>query len=108
MVLIGLGGEISVLIRSLAERVAISNDLREGLAWFTAALITGLPVWLIPWQKAQVAAASDMTGVDERGSLARRIYLYFYLFVAAMTMLSSAIYIVSQLIELMMGGARYG
>ncbi|MCP4427064.1 MAG: DUF3842 family protein [Chloroflexi bacterium] len=101
--LIGLGGEISVLIRSLAARTTISNDLREGLAWFTAALIAGLPVWLIPWQKAQAAATSDTTGVNERQSLGRRIYLYFYLFVAAMTMLSSAIYIVSQLIELMMG-----
>ncbi len=101
--LIGLGGEISVLIRALAEGTAISNDLREGLAWFTAALIAGLPVWLIPWQKMQAAAVSEPTSVNERRSLVRRIYLYFYLFVAAMTMLASAIYIVSQLVELILG-----
>ncbi|VAW30889.1 hypothetical protein MNBD_CHLOROFLEXI01-1991 [hydrothermal vent metagenome] len=101
--LIGLAGEISVLIRSLAEGTTIVNDLREGLAWFTAALIAGLPVWLIPWQKVQAAAVSKPTSVDERQSLVRRIYLYFYLFVAAMTMLASAIYIVSQLVELLLG-----
>ncbi len=101
--LVGLAGDISVLMRSLAEKSAISLGLREELAWYTASLIAGLPVWLIPWQKAQSAAEESSSSADERRSLVRRIYLYFYLFVAAMTMLSSAIYIVSQVVELILG-----
>ncbi|KAA3665480.1 MAG: DUF3842 family protein [Chloroflexi bacterium] len=101
--LIGLAGDISVLLRTLAEKSAISSGLRDELAWYTASLIAGLPVWLIPWQKSQSAAEDSPSRADERRSLARRIYLYFYLFLAAMTMLSSAIYIVSQVVELILG-----
>lgn len=101
--LIGLAGDISVLLRALAEKMAISSGLRDELAWYTAALIAGLPVWLIPWQKAQSTAEDSPASADERRSLVRRIYLYFYLFIAAMTMLSSAIYIVSQVVELILG-----
>jgi hypothetical protein len=102
--LVGLGGDISVLIRSLAG-THFGSGLKEELAWFTAALIAGLPVWLWPWRRAQlVAVAPDTSGVDERQSIVRKVYLYFYLFVATMTILSSAVYIVFQLLNLALGG----
>ncbi len=101
--LVGLSGDISVLIRSLAE-VLFGEALKEQLAWFTAALIAGLPVWLLPWRRAQVGAV-DMTpaGAGERRSVVRKIYLYFYLFVATMTVLSSAVYIVYRILSLVLG-----
>lgn len=101
-VLVGLGGNISVLIRTLST--AFITELREQLAWFTAALVAGLPVWLLPWRQAQlVAARPGDAGHDEREELVRKIYLYFYLFVATMTALGSAIYIVYRLVGLVLG-----
>ena len=101
-VLVGLGGNISVLIRSFST--AFVTQLREQLAWFTAALVAGLPVWLLPWRQAQLAAAhSGEIGQDEREDIVRKIYLYFYIFVATLTALGSAIYIVYRLVGLVLG-----
>jgi len=102
--LMGLGGDISVLIRSLAQTAAIGDSLKEQLAWFTAALMAGLPVWLWPWRQAQgKAAAAGPDGAGERRSIVRKIHLYFYLFVATMTALSSLVYIVYRLLSLALG-----
>jgi len=54
--LVGLSGDLSVLIRSFSQ--SFGNALKESLAWFTAALIAGLPVWLLPWRQAQVEAVA--------------------------------------------------
>lgn len=101
--LVGLSGDISVLIRSLVGET-FGSGLREQLAWFTAALIAGLPVWILPWRRAQIGAeTSGPAGAEDRQSVVRKIYLYFYLFVGTMTVLSSAVYIVSRLLSLVLG-----
>ncbi len=101
--LAGLGGDVSVLIRSLAGEF-FASATKEQLAGFTGALIAGLPVWLIPWRYAQLdAAAPAPRGAEERRSLVRKLYLYFYLFVATMTVLGSAIYIAYRLFSLALG-----
>lgn len=106
--LVGLSGDISVLIRSLGGQF-FGPDLKEQLAWFTAALIAGLPVWLLPWRQAQVSAvAAGNAGAEERRSVVRKIYLYFYLFLATMTVLSSAVYIVYRLLSIILGAGRGG
>ena len=100
--LTGLGGDLSVLIRLRDE--SFGAGLKEQLAWFTAALVAGLPVWLLPWRLVQIkAVASGPAGVEERRSIVRKIYLYFYLFVATMTALSSLVYIVYRLLSLALG-----
>lgn len=100
--LVGLSGDLSVLIRLFSQQFV--DSLRESLAWFTAALIAGLPVWLLPWRQAQnEAVALTPEGVEARRSTARKIYLYFYLFLATMTVLSSAVYILYRLLSLMLG-----
>ncbi|MBI5293543.1 MAG: hypothetical protein HY872_16830 [Chloroflexi bacterium] len=104
--LIGLGGEVSVVIRSLAERV-FGPDLREQVAWFTAALLAGLPVWLLPWFRAQKLAAGGQ-GREERQSLVRKIYLYFYLLVATLTVLSAAVYVAYRLLSRALGAGSSG
>jgi hypothetical protein len=105
--LVGLSGDISVLIRLFSQPFVAA--LRESLAWFTAALITGLPVWLIPWRQAQLeAVALTPEGVAARRSVVRKIYLYFYLFVATMTVLSSAVYVLYRLLSLVLGERGQG
>jgi hypothetical protein len=100
--LVGLSGDLSVLIRSFSEY--FSDTLREQLAWFTAALIAGLPVWLLPWRQAQLGAvATTPAGAEERRSTVRKNYLYIYLFIATLTVLSSAVYILYRLLSLALG-----
>lgn len=101
--LAGLGGDISVLIRSLAGEI-FNTGLKEQLAGFTGTLIAGLPVWLIPWRYAQLDTAAPVPrGTEEMRSLVRKLYLYFYLFVATMTVLGSAIYVAFRLLSLVLG-----
>jgi len=103
-VLTGLVGDLNVLIRAMSARGGLSPDLREPLAYFTAVLLAGLPLWLINWGRIQQAANKEgSAGQVERRALVRRIYLYFYLFVATMTILGSAIFILSQMVELILG-----
>ena len=100
--LVGLSGNLSMLIRSFSQ--SFGDALKESLAWFTAALIAGLPVWLLPWRQAQnEAVALTADGVEARRSTVRKIYLYFYLFLATMTVLSSAVYVLYRLLSLMLG-----
>lgn len=100
--LVGFGGDISVLIRSFST--AFVTEQRDQLAWFTAALVAGLPVWLLPWRQAQFAAAAlGEAGCFERDAIVRKIYLYFYIFVATMTALASAVYIVYRLVSVILG-----
>lgn len=97
---VGAAGDISVIIRTLANGFNFSTELREQLAAFTAAWVAGLPVWLIVWWPAQRAANDPgPRGVDNRRSILRKAYLYFYLFVAAMTVLVNAIAVVFQLLN---------
>lgn len=100
--LVGLSGDLSVMIRSFSQ--SFGNSMKEALSWFTAALIAGLPVWLIPWRQAQIeAVALTSDGVEARRSTVRKIYLYFYLFIATMTVLSGAVYILYRLLSLWLG-----
>lgn len=106
--LVGLSGDLSVLIRSLAG-APFGSALREQLAWFTAAMVAGLPVWILPWRQAELGAeASGPVGAEERRSIVRKIYLYFYLFVATMTVLSGVVYIVYRLLSLVLGESNEG
>lgn len=103
-VLTGLVGDVSILIHAMAGRGGIPRDLREPLAYFTAVLLTGLPLWLINWWRIQQAVNQEgSAGQVERRSLIRRVYLYLYFFVATMAVLGSAIYILSQVIEVILG-----
>jgi hypothetical protein len=102
--LIGLGGNVSVLIRWLSGARFVSG-LGGEVAWFSAALIAGLPVWGVPWRPLQgAAAAPGPAGDEESRAIVRKIYLYFYLFLATVTALSSGVYIISRLIARILGG----
>ena len=101
--LIGFGGLLSVLIQALGGAAPLAN-LREPLAWFTATLIAGLPPWLIFWRRAQIAATAEGSASEaERTSLVRRIYLFFFVFIATLTVLGGALYILYRLISMALG-----
>jgi len=100
--LVGLSGDASVIIRALDK--GFGSGLREELAWFTAAIIAGLPVWILPWRQAQTRSIlPGPAGVGARGSTVRKIYLYLFLFVATMTVLSSAVFILFEILSWFLG-----
>ena len=102
-VLIGIGGNISVLIVMISAS-GFGDGLREQVAGSIAALVAGLPVWLLSWRKVQLASQSaGSEGQVERRATVRKIYLYLFLFVATMTVLASAVVILSQLLNLALG-----
>jgi hypothetical protein len=101
--IIGLSGDLSVLIRNL-ESGSFGGGSKEGLAWFTAIWIIGLAVWILPWRSAQIRALEEgPSGAEDRQSMVRKIYLYFFLFIATMTVLSSVVYILFSILTTIMG-----
>ncbi len=101
--LVGISGILNVLINSLVQS-NLNLGMREQLSWYLAVIISGLPVWFIPWYQIQgLARAEGTMGVGERRSLVRKIYLYFFLFIATMTILSSTIYIIFRIISAILG-----
>jgi hypothetical protein len=101
--LIGLGGVVSIFFFVLDGDPFIGS-LRQALAWFIAAIMAGGLVWLLPWRQIQAEAAGENAdGQAERHALVRKIYLYLFIFMATMVVLGTVIYIVSQLVELLLG-----
>jgi hypothetical protein len=99
----GLAGDINVLIHSLAGTF-FGTALQNQLAGATAVLIAGLFLWIVPWRQAQTGAAeTGPTGAEERRAVTRSIYLYFYLFLATVTVLGSTVYIVYRLLSMLFG-----
>ena len=106
--LVGLAGDISFLIRSLAG-VSFVRGLPEEAAWFTALILVGLPVWILPWRQGQAAAtAPGPAGDEESAAVIRKAYLYFYLLVATLAVLGSGVYIVFRLVSLVLGVRQPG
>ncbi len=91
--LVGISGDVSVIIRALGA--GFGTELRNQLAWFTASIIAGLLVWVLPWWQIQDRTTKPgSVGTDARRSTVRKIYVYAFLFVATMTVLSSAVFVV--------------
>jgi hypothetical protein len=106
--LVGLGGEASLLIRMAAGADLVQGPAEEA-ATFTAMILAGLPVWLAPWHRVQMAAlAPGAEGDEESRSVVRKVYLYGYLFVATATLLGSGVYVVGRLIGLALGARQGG
>ncbi len=98
--LVGIGGLIGVLINTLAgdpvNRVEVAD--------FLAAITAGLPVWLWPWWQVQKNVLAGEPGeLPESGSLVRRVYLYAFVLMATLTILTSGVYLVYRLFLLLFG-----
>ncbi|MFZ6028132.1 MAG: DUF5671 domain-containing protein [Chloroflexota bacterium] len=100
--LTGLAGVIHVLIRLLGGESG--RAITEQFVTFTATLLAGLPVWLLPWQKLQgLAGQAGSAGSAEHRSVIRKIYLYLFVFAATMAVLASATYIAYFFLSKLMG-----
>jgi hypothetical protein len=101
---IGISGDLTVLLGSI-DTGAIGDGAKEEIAWFTAVLLIGLVIWILPWRHAQQrATAEGVIGIEERKATMRKIYLFFFLFIATMTILSSVVYILFTFLTVLLGG----
>lgn len=98
----GLGGTINVILEVFSSM--FGDVLREQLSWFTAAIISGLSVWVLTWRPAQMIANSiKPAGSAARRSLPRKIYLYFFIFVSVLVAISCMVYVVFRIISTILG-----
>ena len=105
-VLTGLAGDLTLLVRALPVLSYVRGVPQEA-ARFTALIVVGLPVWILPWRRVQLAATAPGTAGDvESRSTVRKLYLYFYLFLATMTVLGSGVYLAFRLIGRALGVAQ--
>jgi hypothetical protein len=97
----GLGGLLSVLFDPGSY---IVDRQREDLAWAAAMLVAGLFVWIIPWRSIQKETAEpDPQGLIARNAITRRFYLFFFLLLATLTFLITAVFILSRLLLAILG-----
>jgi hypothetical protein len=95
------------LIETLFATLLPSSVGASRLAAGLAALITGLPLWLVTWRAAQAEVrAPGEAGALARRSLVRRSYLYLVIFAAVIGIMSSAVWLVFQIINALLGGMR--
>ena len=107
----GLVGLLTILIDLLTSPAEIGLAYyREQVALFAAMVIVGVPVWLIPWRVMQnlalAPAGANQDGIestDERRSTVRKIYLYFYVFVAALAVFGSIGWFVYHILIALLG-----
>jgi hypothetical protein len=99
----GVIGDLALMIRVLAGE-AFGAPAKEMVAWFSAAIVSGLAVWMFPWQRAQAdAVRAGAGGAEERHSTIRKIYLYLYVFAATVSVLGGAVYVLFRLLSIALG-----
>ena len=110
--LTGVIGLLIQLIDLLTSPVDVGfNTYREEIALLTAMIIVGLPVWLLPWRNMQRLAvrafqgteADSTAGVEERRAIIRKIYLYFFVFIASLGIFGSAGWFVFHILTALLG-----
>jgi hypothetical protein len=109
--LIGIGGLLTLLVDILTDPAAVGlAAFRETMALYVALTIVGTPVWWFPWRARQqraalppVANTPQSPGSAERRSLVRRIYLYLFVFAAALVVFGSIGWFVFHLLTALLG-----
>ncbi|MSP11362.1 MAG: DUF3842 family protein [Chloroflexi bacterium] len=103
----GMAGLCNVLIQVVGRWQDLGTELsvwRNQVSLYTSMVIVGIPVWSVHWHRMQSAAlAGSVSGLDERRSLFRKIYLYFSVFVAVVTVLGSTAWLVYNLLRGILG-----
>ncbi len=83
--------------------------LREQISFGMAALMIGLPVWILNWRPlAREAAVEGEAGDEARRSVVRRAYLYLALFAGVMGVMFSTGALIYQLLRSLLGESEPG
>ena len=84
-----VGAVIGQVLPESGDSIAGSEPVRDQLAFALTALIIGAPLWYWYWPRMQRTVREG--GAEERGALARRIYIYGVLGVLALAGIGSLI-----------------
>jgi hypothetical protein len=117
VLLSGVVGLFYTIIDLLTSPGAIGLDYyRTQVAVFSAMVLVGAPIWLRSWPRMQQLALTSApsaqggekqetqnVGAGERRSIARKIYLYFYVFVASLAIFGSAGWFVYHILTALLG-----
>jgi hypothetical protein len=83
-----------------------TGSFRSTLAGSLAAIAVGLPLWLMTWRPMQSEALGEGDSSDHaRRSIIRRSYLYLALFAGVIGGMTSAVILIFNLINALLGGA---
>jgi hypothetical protein len=89
---------------TLSQSAVWGNTLRDNLAAAIAALLVGLPLWLLTWRPmAREARTEGETGDHARRSIVRKGYLYLILFVGVLGVMFSAGALLFELLSDLLG-----
>ena len=101
-VLAGVTGIFMAMIQLIEH--SFGGSLLKILAYSIAGILVGLPLWFLPWRREEAQSVEiSPQGDDARQSVVRKIYIYFFLFVATTTILFSAVYVVYRLVDTLFG-----
>lgn len=116
VLLSGVGGLLTTLIDLLTSPAAVGLEYyREQVALFVAMTVVGTPVWWLPWRSMQRqviqppqvrkldSAGTKTVEIAEYGSLVRRIYLYFFVFIASLAIFGSVGWFVYHILTALLG-----
>ena len=84
-----VGAVIGQVLPESGDSIAGSEPIRDQLAFALTAIIIGAPLWYWYWPRMQRTVQEG--GAEERGTLARRIYIYGVLGVLALAGIGSLI-----------------
>jgi hypothetical protein len=105
VLLSGLVGLFNTVIDLLTRTIDIGMDVyRSEVALFMAMTVTGLPIWLRPWRRMQrLAVLPSVEEGGERRSTVRKIYLYFFVFIASLAIFGSVGWFVYHILTVLLG-----
>ena len=112
---LGLGGAfvgVAMLIKFMIDYLtggilAFTDSLRSNLATAISLIAAWLPLWLATWRPLQAQAfAIDDPGDHARRSIVRRAYLYLALFAGVVGGMASAVALLFELLNSVLGGGR--
>lgn len=102
--LAGVAALIALLISLLAGDQTLQTFVRQSLAWILAGLFVGLGTWLYHFILIVRAGAGTSEAANfERNSIIRRIYYYFFVLLASLTVLGASVGVLSQLLGVLIG-----
>ncbi|MCB0172762.1 MAG: hypothetical protein KDJ97_19675 [Anaerolineae bacterium] len=107
--LTGVAGLLTLIIDVVTSPAVIGLSFyRDEVALFVALTLVGTPVWLLPWRSLQQQVTRSVEPeatqqAAEYRSLVRKIYLYLFIFVAALLIFGSAGWFVFHILTALLG-----